>query len=142
MEPDALVRMTEEEWPGNIRELENMIERLCVLKKREMITLADLPERALKTAGGKAVEAPEQFYPARRWYQSDQRTRTLRKPSIKTLRKANGITSRAAQLLQVNRTTLVENWKRKGLIRKSHGYRSKTDRSLFLLPCHFLTAPR
>ena len=35
MEPDALARMTEEEWLGNIRELENMVERLCVLKKRE-----------------------------------------------------------------------------------------------------------
>ena len=37
MEPDALARMMEEEWPGNIRELENMIERLCVLKKRGMV---------------------------------------------------------------------------------------------------------
>jgi two-component system response regulator AtoC len=48
MEPDALARMMEEEWPGNIRELENMIERLCVLKKRGMITMGDLPERPVK----------------------------------------------------------------------------------------------
>ncbi|TKB87072.1 MAG: sigma-54-dependent Fis family transcriptional regulator, partial [Nitrospira sp.] len=61
MEPDALARMMEEEWPGNIRELENMIERLCVLKKRGMITMGDLPERPVKMTAGKGVESPEQF---------------------------------------------------------------------------------
>lgn len=124
MEPDALVRMTEEEWPGNIRELENMVERLCVLKKRGMITLADLPERALKTAGGKPIEAPEQFI--RFSEDGINLTKELEHYENRligeALRKANGITSRAAQLLQVNRTTLVEKLKRKGFDPKSHGY--------------------
>ena len=53
MEPDALARMTEEEWPGNIRELENMIERLAVLKKKGWITVSDLPESPLKMTAGK-----------------------------------------------------------------------------------------
>ena len=124
MEPDALARMTEEEWPGNIRELENMVERLCVLKKRGMITLADLPERAAKTAGGKSVEAPEQFI--RFSEDGINLTKELEHYENRligeALRKANGITSRAAQLLQVNRTTLVEKLKRKGFDPKSHGY--------------------
>lgn len=124
MEPDALARMTEEEWPGNIRELENMVERLCVLKKRGMITLADLPERAVKTAGGKSVEAPEQFI--RFSEDGINLTKELEHYENRligeALRKANGITSRAAQLLQVNRTTLVEKLKRKGFDPKSHGY--------------------
>ena len=124
MEPDALARMTEEEWPGNIRELENMVERLCVLKKRGMITLADLPERAVKTAAGKSVEAPEQFI--RFTEDGINLTKELEHYENRligeALRKANGITSRAAQLLQVNRTTLVEKLKRKGFDPKSHGY--------------------
>lgn len=124
MEPDALARMTEEEWPGNIRELENMVERLCVLKKRGMITLADLPERAVKTAGGKSVESPEQFI--RFSEDGINLTKELEHYENRligeALRKANGITSRAAQLLQVNRTTLVEKLKRKGFDPKSHGY--------------------
>lgn len=124
MEPDALARMTEEEWPGNIRELENMVERLCVLKKRGMLTLADLPERAVKNAGGKSVEAPEQFIR----FSEDGINLTKELEHYENLligealRKANGITSRAAQLLQVNRTTLVEKLKRKGFDPKSHGY--------------------
>lgn len=124
MEPDALSRMTEEDWPGNIRELENMIERLCVLKKRGWITVDDLPERSLKMTAGKSVEAPEQFI--RFSEDGINLTKELEHYENRligeALRKANGITSRAAQLLQVNRTTLVEKLKRKGFDPKSHGY--------------------
>jgi transcriptional regulator with GAF, ATPase, and Fis domain len=42
--PDALHPLTEYDWPGNIRELENMIERLVVLKKRGVLSIGDLPE--------------------------------------------------------------------------------------------------
>lgn len=124
MEPEALACMTAEEWPGNIRELENMIERLCVLKKRGMITLADLPERSMKMSVGKTAEAPEQFI--RFSEDGINLTKELEHYENRligeALRKANGITSRAAQLLQVNRTTLVEKLKRKGFDPKSHGY--------------------
>lgn len=124
MEPEALARMTEEEWPGNIRELENMVERLCVLKKRGLLTLADLPERTAKSGGGKANESPEQFI--RFSEDGINLTKELEHYENRligeALRKANGITSRAAQLLQVNRTTLVEKLKRKGFDPKSHGY--------------------
>ena len=124
MEPDALARMMEEEWPGNIRELENMIERLCVLKKRGMITMGDLPERPVKMNAGKGAESPEQFI--RFSEDGINLTKELEHYENRligeALRKANGITSRAAQLLQVNRTTLVEKLKRKGFDPKTHGY--------------------
>ncbi len=124
MESDALARMTEEEWPGNIRELENMIERLCVLKKRGMIAMSDLPERPVKMNAGKGVESAEQFI--RFSEDGINLTKELEHYENRligeALRKANGITSRAAQLLQVNRTTLVEKLKRKGFDPKTHGY--------------------
>lgn len=124
MEPDALARMMEEEWPGNIRELENMIERLCVLKKRGMITMGDLPERPVKINSGKGAESPDQFI--RFSEDGINLTKELEHYENRligeALRKANGITSRAAQLLQVNRTTLVEKLKRKGFDPKTHGY--------------------
>ncbi len=124
MEPEALARMTEEEWPGNIRELENMIERLAVLKKKGWITVSDLPESPLKMTAGKTNEVPEQFI--RFSEDGINLTKELEHYENRligeALRKANGITSRAAQLLQVNRTTLVEKLKRKGFDPKSHGY--------------------
>lgn len=114
----------EEEWPGNIRELENMIERLTVLKRKGWITLADLPERPAKPAAGKGADMPEHFI--RFSEDGINLTKELEQYENQligeALRKANGITSRAAQLLQVNRTTLVEKLKRKGFDPKSHGY--------------------
>jgi len=124
MESEALARMAEEEWPGNIRELENMIERLSVLKKNGWITLSDLPESPIKMNAGKAAEVPEHFI--RFSEDGINLTKELEHYENRligeALRKANGITSRAAQLLQVNRTTLVEKLKRKGFDPKSHGY--------------------
>ncbi|MBA2487435.1 MAG: sigma-54-dependent Fis family transcriptional regulator [Nitrospira sp.] len=124
MEPEALVRMSEEDWPGNIRELENMIERLAVLKKKGWVTVSDLPESPLKMTAGKTTETPEHFI--RFSEDGINLTKELEHYENRligeALRKANGITSRAAQLLQVNRTTLVEKLKRKGFDPKSHGY--------------------
>jgi len=43
--PDALVpHFSNYRWPGNIRELENIIERLVVLTKSTQISVTDLPE--------------------------------------------------------------------------------------------------
>jgi two-component system NtrC family response regulator len=39
-----LARFQEYRWPGNIRELENVIERVVVLARGDEITLADLPD--------------------------------------------------------------------------------------------------
>jgi len=39
-------------WPGNIRELENVIERLLIITRNNIITAKDLP-----------VELKEEFYP-------------------------------------------------------------------------------
>jgi two-component system response regulator HydG len=42
--PTALARMAEYPWPGNIRELENAVERMVVLCRTDQITENDLPE--------------------------------------------------------------------------------------------------
>ncbi len=108
-------------WPGNIRELENMIERLVVLKKSGHIDAADLPERLLRPPTG-AEGTKEQF--VRFNDQGINLSREIEQYEnrliVEALRQANGITSRAAQLLQLNRTTLVEKLKRKGFSPKSH----------------------
>lgn len=113
--PDAMARLMDHHWPGNIRELENMIERLVVLSRSGTIEVADLPERLHRHS---SIEEPAatQFISF-----SDQGISLSREIEqlenrliVGALRQANGITSKAAQLLQVNRTTLVEKMKRKG----------------------------
>jgi DNA-binding NtrC family response regulator len=119
--PEALEALVNYGWPGNIRELENMIERLLVLKRTGTLTLADLPEKLSAHPAG-AEEPKEQFICF-----SDQGINLAREVEqyenrliVEALRQANGITSKAAQLLQLNRTTLVEKLKRKGFDPKAH----------------------
>ena len=46
LKPDALDRLLSYSWPGNIRELENMMERACILCAEEFIGLSCLPRDA------------------------------------------------------------------------------------------------
>jgi DNA-binding NtrC family response regulator len=54
--PDALATLTAYDFPGNVRELENVVERAFAMGAREQITLADLP--VLGTASVPATIAP------------------------------------------------------------------------------------
>ena len=49
--PDALSILKKHSWPGNIRELENVIEHAFVLETTNVITLASLPESLLMAVG-------------------------------------------------------------------------------------------
>jgi DNA-binding NtrC family response regulator len=55
--PDALATLSAYDFPGNVRELENVIERAFAMGAREQITLADLPP--LGTGSVSAVAAPQ-----------------------------------------------------------------------------------
>ncbi len=43
IDPDVYEALQKHKWPGNIRELENLIQRVVVLCKSDRITLGDLP---------------------------------------------------------------------------------------------------
>lgn len=118
--PDALRMLTEYDWPGNIRELENMIERLVVLKKHGILSIEDLPEKICRRSSGPQLN--EQFIRfSEDGINLSREVEQYEKHLImEALRKANGVTSRAAQLLHLNRTTLVEKLKRKGVDPRSH----------------------
>ncbi len=120
--PDALSHLMAYAWPGNIRELENLIERAVVLKKTGEIDISDLPDKVLQqvTSERRPVVEPTTL--------SDSGINLMKELEqyenhliMVALQKAKGITSKAAQLLHVNRTTLVEKLKRKGLDAKAQG---------------------
>ncbi len=116
VEPEAMDYLMRYQWPGNIRELENLIERLVVLKKTGSISKADLPEKILQslprpvTTGELLIRFDANGINLMKELELHE-TRLI----LEALRQAKGVTSKAAQLLHLNRTTLVEKLKRKGL---------------------------
>lgn len=47
LDPEIIQRFQEFHWPGNIRELQNIVERLIILSDQDLITLSDVPDYIL-----------------------------------------------------------------------------------------------
>jgi len=85
----ALTRLEEFNFPGNVRELENMIERAIVVGNGKKISLKDLPlEKTLMTNSIESLDDLEKSH------------------ILQILNKYNWNISRAAKALQVDRVTL------------------------------------
>jgi transcriptional regulator with PAS, ATPase and Fis domain len=112
--PEAIQRLFAYHWPGNVRELENLIERLVILKGAGAIQPSDLPEkmkRGIIDFSAKGIDFPEEGIDFTRLVEEFENRLIL-----EALRRSRGAKSRAARLLRLNRTTLVEKIKRKGLL--------------------------
>lgn len=111
---EALECLVHYPWPGNIRELENLMERMTILKGQGTLEVVDLP---LKYKAGKAipqevgvVDIPEMGLDFNSAVDSYENALILR-----ALEKTGWNRNQAAMLLKLNRTTLVEKIKKKGL---------------------------
>jgi DNA-binding NtrC family response regulator len=98
-------------WPGNIRELENVIERMVILAEGDTLTLDDLPpliKEVTLQPGHTHFEIPDEGINFNKVV-SDFEDRIL----IQALDKAGWVKNQAAKMLSLNRTTLVEKLKKK-----------------------------
>ncbi|MCG8550921.1 MAG: sigma-54 dependent transcriptional regulator, partial [Desulfobacterales bacterium] len=106
--PDSVQQVLQTyEWPGNIRELENLVERLSVLVEEDTVGIVDLPgcmTEAQTDAGPVCVAGVFQnnigFNQAVESYQKSLITHALNK--------TGWVKAKAAEMLKMNRTTLVE----------------------------------
>ena len=104
-------------WPGNVRELENLTERLSILIDSDAVYLADLPEHirfSRPGEGSSAVSAalPDEGLDFNRVVEEFENALIMQ-----ALERTGGNKKAAAKLLNLNRTTLVEKIKKKGLDR-------------------------
>jgi DNA-binding NtrC family response regulator len=104
---DLLMRYS---WPGNVRELENLIEMLVVMKEDDKIGAEDLPDKIMNSEARQyphRIELPVEGLNFNELV--DQFERDL---LSKALLRTGGAKKKAAELLNLNRTTFVEKLKR------------------------------
>lgn len=102
---DLLIRY---DWPGNIRELENCLERAVIMARGEVIAPADLPPHIQALSGreeGQVLDFPSGI-------SLEEVERAL---ILKTLEETGGNRSRAAEILGINRRTLLNKLKEYGM---------------------------
>lgn len=127
-------------WPGNVRELENIIERIIILASDPVVTVNDLPEHIGQFAQGleqdeilneveeaglratsgamplgfsHAFHAP--LLPEEGICLSKAVEEYEKALIIQALERTNWVKNRAAKLLQMNRTTLIEKLKKQNI---------------------------
>lgn len=127
---DAMTHLLNHNWPGNVRELKNLLERLVVLTRSGEICCADLPEYL--TSGKSAGSSSPLSTPLSTQLSTPSASPTppgIQLPDsgiclntavsefekaliTQSLEKTNWVKKKAARLLHLKRTTLVEKIKR------------------------------
>jgi transcriptional regulator with PAS, ATPase and Fis domain len=97
-------------WPGNIRELQNAVERALIVAKGELISAEHLGIPRPRTAPSPAAPAPETEAGARLATLAEQEKHMI----AEALRRAKGNKSRAAAELGLSRTQLLRRVRRLG----------------------------
>ena len=133
---EAMQFLVNYSWPGNIRELANFIERMVVLSIGSTITPRDLPEKVLGDTPKEKwqpLEEDEEGNPAQILQQSLRQSFHVGIPEeginlkktveefekellLEALEKTGWVKNKAANLLGLNRTTLVEKLKKMKIV--------------------------
>jgi DNA-binding NtrC family response regulator len=113
--PDAVCYFKQYPWPGNVRELQNLIEMLVVMKEDGEICIEDLPPKFRNIQ--KIIESSSSIDIMEEGFSFNDRVSKLEKDLLlKALKMSGGVKNRAAKLLNLNRTTLVEKLKRLNIV--------------------------
>jgi sigma-54 specific flagellar transcriptional regulator A len=112
-------------WPGNVRELKNLLERLAIEFPGQVVGTSELPRKFLD---GKPTMAPQPrpgvsdpgapaLLPLNGLDLKDYLGRLERSLIAQALEDTNSVVARAADRLQIRRTTLVEKMRKYGIER-------------------------
>jgi len=108
---EAMRQMQVYSWPGNVRQLENVVERAIVLSKNHTIGLEDFPDEIQAGTEGtaRAVDGGR-IVPLKQALEEPEKQIILR-----ALKAHHGSRQATARTLGINRTTLYKKMKRYGI---------------------------
>jgi DNA-binding NtrC family response regulator len=115
--PEALEKLVSYPWPGNIRELQNVIERMFALSRSKEITLTDLPG---SIAGFE--EKPVNFQELAELPTLEAMEKSL---IAAALRKSHGNKNEAARILAIERQRLYRKIEKYGLEQREPSLESR-----------------
>ena len=111
--PQAMDAMVGYGWPGNVREVQNVINRLTILCDNEVVGFDDLPGHIQQNS--RSVQPGEEDI-LEEGLTLDQAVKHYEKRLIlEALEKSSWIKTKAAKVLNIKRTTLVEKIKKQNL---------------------------
>lgn len=127
LDPDVEEFLTNYGWPGNVREMENVIDRALILADGGRITLADLPPQITKAVrlshAGESVELSGTLREQVRKYEADI--------ILRTIEAAAGDRRAAAQKLDIGLSSLyrkLEEFEERNLLPEGHYVRHDARR--------------
>ena len=106
--PAALAAMVNYRWPGNIRELQNCVERAVIVARGASVDVPDLPPYLFEEAGGQTVTRVPADLDA-------EMARIERGYIVEALERAEGVQVRAAEALGVSERSLWHRVKKLGI---------------------------
>ena len=108
--PAAVKVLANYPWPGNIRELSNLVERLAIIKPKGRIDVDDLPAKYRNSTAGPIAEMNHvtEAMQLTEANLKDQLQMVEQDLIGQAMQASNGVVAKAARLLSMQRTTLVE----------------------------------
>jgi transcriptional regulator with GAF, ATPase, and Fis domain len=122
IDDDALAYLKAFHWPGNIRQLENAIQRAVVVAERPTITVEELPAEIVTACNG--ANAAGSWHSRNTRFsletngieaERDERDQRERERLVRALAEAKGNKAEAARAMGLARSTLVSRLKKHGL---------------------------
>jgi two-component system NtrC family response regulator len=113
VEPEAMSSFYKYSWPGNIRELENVIERALVLSRGSSISLEDIPPEIRESP-----EIEEGINTLISWEKGLSETLDAIEERMirQALKRADNVQAQAAKMLAISRSNLQYKMRKYGLL--------------------------
>ncbi len=121
----SLERLLAHDWPGNIRELQNVIERAIILAQGGNIEIPELTENTPRRDDSPSSSPPEARFPGTRWPGtpgSHALAEVSKAHILRVLNETNWVIAGprgAAARLEMKRTTLNFRMKKLGIVRRA-----------------------
>jgi two-component system response regulator PilR (NtrC family) len=110
---DAIAMLSDYYWKGNVRELENIIERLLLICDRDIIAVEDLPEEIRLISTAESVSMPSDGISIEKLIENTEKAYLL-----KALENTNGVKTEAAKLLKLTFRSFRHRLKKYGIDKK------------------------